>query len=91
MPWLGSMRPTKPSLVARVDSTGSKVSVDWQTTEPASAWLLQTKTSGRWTTEILPSKSVSFTISGAPPDVIAVSAIDRIGNTSAPGVVERKR
>jgi hypothetical protein len=39
----------------------------------------------------LPSKSGSFTISGAPPDVIAVSAIDRIGNASAPAVVERKR
>jgi len=90
MHWLGSTRPAKPSLVARVDSAGSKVSVDWQTTEPASAWLLQTKANGRWSTEILPSKSGSFTISGTP-DVIAVSAIDRIGNASAPAVVERKR
>ncbi|HVV01156.1 MAG TPA: hypothetical protein VHH88_07310, partial [Verrucomicrobiae bacterium] len=56
-----------------------------------SQWLLQTRTTGKWKTEILPASATSETLSGTAPDVIAISAVDRNGNTTPPAVVERKR
>ena len=50
----------------------------------------QTKVGERWTTEILPANKTSLALSGPGPAIIAVSAIDRVGNAS-PAVVLQGR
>jgi uncharacterized lipoprotein YddW (UPF0748 family) len=92
VPWLDSTRPSRPTLAARIDPTGSKVTLEWQPMGPEKAfvWSLQTKTAGRWLTEIFPAKTCSSSCSGALPEVISITAIDRTGNASPPAVLELK-
>jgi uncharacterized lipoprotein YddW (UPF0748 family) len=90
-PWLSSTRPALPVLKAhasqqeiklawREDSSATKV---WQ-------WVVRKKTSGRWTTEILPGAQTKEVVPGggpvALPNVIEVSAVDRYGNLSEAAV-----
>jgi len=50
-------------------------------------WVVQSKTSGAWKTEILPKEISSITLPGAP-DTISVTIIDRVGNASTRRVME---
>jgi hypothetical protein len=52
-------------------------------------WVLQFRTDGVWTTEFLPVNQTARTFFSSPPDVIAVSALDRVGNESEPVVLEK--
>ena len=59
--------------------------------EPSWLWLLQTKTGTQWTTAILPGRATSKVLAGkTPPDLIAVSAVDRCNNVG-PATVLRRR
>ena len=88
-PWLGNFRHSKPQLIA--NNGENRVSWTPAATETAWLWLVQTRTGGAWTTEILPPNKTSRPWSGAQPDVIAVSLVDRNGNASPATVVEAKK
>ena len=58
---------------------------------PRAQRVLQTRHGGKWFTEILPAEKTSRRLEGrSAPEVMAVSAVDRCGNLSAPAVLERK-
>ncbi len=87
-PWLAQEKPGKPSLALR---NASKTTATWRSNSGVRAflWVLQTRTGGEWKTEICPASRTSRTWSSAP-DVVAITAVDRLGQTSAPTVLELK-
>ena len=89
MPWLDSVPPDPPKL-AVVENNGSGLSVSWESAgEAAGRWILQYRTNEDWTTEILPAGQMMRTFANSRPDVVAVSAVDRAGNVSAPSAVQK--
>jgi len=58
--------------------------------EKAWLWVLQSRIGGEWSTEILPGRQLSRAWTRPPPEVIALTAIDRNGNTGVPAVMQVK-
>jgi uncharacterized lipoprotein YddW (UPF0748 family) len=88
--WLDSIAPLSPIVrVARDAVSGAtNVSLEPQGAEPTSLWLVRTRVGTDWTTEILSGFQRFYTIprivGGVAADELAVSAVDRSGNESAP-------
>ena len=91
-PWLGTNKPAMPALFLSASQRGGlqlmlgKPSQRDQT----SWWLVQTRSDGNWTTEILAGKESVKNFRNSRPEAIAVSRIDRIGLASEPVVFERR-
>ncbi len=88
-PWLDSIPPAPPlALLHRDSATGSMV-VDFtpQGTEKVWRWVVRYRTGTEWTMLLLPGSQLTHMFAGgrnsAPPDDVAVSAVDRTGNESA--------
>jgi hypothetical protein len=62
--------------------------VNWtpQGSEGAFLWIVQVKEFGVWKTIVLPSATANYVVS-RNGTLVAVSAVDRAGNQSAPTVV----
>jgi len=90
--WLGRGQPGKPTLMVSNGRSGSRLEIRWAPSGSGNAWLwlLQTRTGGKWTKEILPSTKTSCTWNGTPPEVVAVSAVNRIGAVSSPSVLQAR-
>jgi uncharacterized lipoprotein YddW (UPF0748 family) len=88
-PWLDSIPPDKPKLSA--GASWSSLRFDWAGAggEPAWLWVLQFQINGAWTTEILPANQTTRTFYNSKPDVIAVSAVDRVGNEGPAAVLQK--
>jgi len=89
-PWLERDPPEKPTIT--VSRGKGALNVAWQTSNPAPVrfWVLQTRTGKEWNTEVLSGERRSHTLTGGSPELIALIALDRYGNASAPQVLERK-
>jgi uncharacterized lipoprotein YddW (UPF0748 family) len=89
-PWLGRAQPGKPRLTTATRKPGPQTTVTWTRSSQGKTWLwlLQTRNRGVWTTEVLPAAQTSRAWSGAPPEVVAVSAVNRNGEVSSPAVVQ---
>lgn len=89
-PWLEHDSPEKPTLA--VNKAKGVVTVTWQSTAsaPVRFWVLQTRNGKEWNTEVLSGQLRSHAVIGSPPELIALTALDRYGNASAPAVLERK-
>lgn len=84
MPWLSKSAPAPPSAGASV--SGDKTAIRWSTAAGASKVAVQARYSGSWrTVAIVPAGAKGISI--ARTDAIAVSALDRFGNSSAPKVL----
>ncbi|MES2924000.1 MAG: family 10 glycosylhydrolase [Verrucomicrobiota bacterium] len=84
MPWLNSNAPASPGASATAD--GGNTLVRWSADGSAAKIAVQAKTGGTWrTVKILPTSTQ--TISFPRAEAIAVTAIDRFGNASAPKVL----
>jgi hypothetical protein len=88
MPWLSQKPPGRPSISA--GGTGSGVRVSIQSGDRATArYAVQARFGNRWQmVKVLPGGAKSVDLAGTP-DAVAVSAVDRFGNTSAPVVLSR--
>ena len=91
-PWLGKAHPGKPKLTVATDKPSSQLAIRWTASGSGKAWLwlLQTRTGGEWTREILPAAKTARVWNGAQPEVVAVSAVNRNGELSAPCVFEAR-
>jgi uncharacterized lipoprotein YddW (UPF0748 family) len=90
-PWIQSPTlPPKPKLTARPWRSGARASWSGSRTAKTVRWVLQTKVGSTWTTEILGGTQNSR-LWKTRPDIIAVAAVDRYGNLSAPCAVELKK
>ena len=91
-PWLDKEPPGQPQISARPGSGGEvKVACRPTGSEPIGWWLVQTRAGGVWAAAILRGVQ-SETVLTLPgnPEIVAVSAVDRCGNSSAAMVVEKQ-
>ncbi|HET7625026.1 MAG TPA: family 10 glycosylhydrolase [Verrucomicrobiae bacterium] len=86
-PWLSRAPPAKPA--ATITGSGENLKLTWSSKESGSIrwWLVQRKIFSDWKTEIFPADVFSKML-GTTPEAIAVTAIDRFGNASAPCVLQ---
>jgi uncharacterized lipoprotein YddW (UPF0748 family) len=85
-PWLAAVPPEKPKLTV---STGrNSASARWENGAGAAAnlWVLQILSDGNWRTEMLPVNQIARSFENYVPDAVAVRAVDRAGNLSAPAI-----
>jgi hypothetical protein len=73
-----------------------KTKVSWDATgaEPVWQWVVQVRTEKRWSTEIVPGRITSRELSRLATrktDLIALTAVDRCGNTSATTLIDITR
>ena len=88
-PWLDSVPPDKPKLTV-VENNRSSLGVRWETAgEAAWLWILQYRTNEVWATEILPASQTTRTFENSKPEMVAVSAVDRVGNVSSPATIQK--
>jgi len=83
-PWLDATPPENPKLTVTTQTWG--VQLRWATggVKPVWHWVLQYQTNGFWNTQILPAWQTQCYFKGAAPGVLALTAIDRLGNRSLP-------
>ncbi len=91
-PWNDRHLPAPP--VIRVNTTagtGPQLAITPAAgSEPLRFWLVQTQQRGGWTSEVIPAPAQTTVIQLRDlPEVIAVTAVDRSGNTSAPAALSR--
>jgi len=91
-PWLDSTPPDKPKPTVIIEKN-SRLNVRWETSggEPAWLWILQFRTDGVWTTQILPANQTDHLLENLAPDAISIRAVDRVGNLSAPAVLSSRK
>jgi uncharacterized lipoprotein YddW (UPF0748 family) len=92
-PWLDAIAPTRPK--AYLGGNAQSLAVHFEPTgrEKAQWWVVQARRQGAWTCEaILPAGQPDHPLrQPAQVEAVAVTSVDRCGNTSAPLVVERKK
>jgi hypothetical protein len=91
-PWLDAKAPVVPNLQATQVESSELLRLTWQSGKDAkpARWVLQTLNGGTWNTQILPAAQVEATVlplGGTWPQLITLSAVDRVGNQSAPAAV----
>ena len=88
MPWLDRSAPEKPRLVVG----GTNKILRWEEAgqEKPALWVLQFRRGKEWSTRIMPGIQTSLELEAPTPQVLAVIAVDRYGNTSHPTVLEQK-
>jgi uncharacterized lipoprotein YddW (UPF0748 family) len=90
-PWLGASHPGKPTVSLSDASAGSpRLTFKPAPGERVARWVLQAKSRDRWTTQIVAGASTSATLGDPPPEVVAVTPIDRFGNPGPAVVLERR-
>lgn len=90
-PWLGSGPDEAPIVRAEPDSTQPRTLVVMTgATERPRAWLVHARWDQQWHTRILTGATRETAIDwrdGAPPDAIAIVAVDRVGVESVPALL----
>src|SRR5262249_8517059 len=86
-PWLDNQPPGKPRLSYQRHALG-KLKISWEATgtEPVWQWVVQARTAGKWSTDIVPADITTrelSRLSTRKTDFVTVTAVDRCGNTSA--------
>jgi uncharacterized lipoprotein YddW (UPF0748 family) len=90
-PWLSDTPPPKPASSVTDILGGLRLNLNPGTNAASIRWwVVQTKSLGNWKTEILPRETSSQTLTSRP-EVVAVTAVDRIGNASSPRVLELEK
>jgi uncharacterized lipoprotein YddW (UPF0748 family) len=84
MPWVNSTPPPAPGVSASLQGNGT--TVRWQPAGDTAKIAVQAKIGGTWRTyQILPSRTPGINLPRA--EAIAITALDRFGNASAPKVL----
>jgi uncharacterized lipoprotein YddW (UPF0748 family) len=91
--WLGAEAPGKPLLQA--GWVAGELKLRWRSSSgEVWQWVLQKKSGGHWTTEILAGDDTTETIKPGPatpwPDEVALFAVDRFGDISGGAVYHSK-
>jgi hypothetical protein len=87
--WLDATAPAPPKIDATL--ANGKTRITWELAgaqaERPAWWILQSLEFSDWKTQFLPGPASSFNF-GLKPEAVAVTAVDRCGNTSPPTVVK---
>jgi uncharacterized lipoprotein YddW (UPF0748 family) len=96
-PWLSSAPPTRPEINIATKTEGDDgLTLQWQDDDGDHIWLwaLQTRINGVWHTRILPREQAQARFAASQVknvDQVALSAVDRYGNQSAPALLDVRR
>ena len=92
-PWLDGDAPGSPE--ARLSDIAGAPAVRFAPRENVATWLwvVQSRIDGAWRTTVLPGERRMHILKAdeTAADVVAVSAVDRAGNVSAPAIMQRTR
>lgn len=93
-PWLDKTVPGKPIVAFGQDAKQTIAVFRWALPDGTAPgwWLVQMRFAGQWRTELLPGSEVTRTLSGGNsglPEMIAVTALTRVGNAGLPFVAAR--
>lgn len=93
-PWLSQSTPARPKLIAQNNSAG-EVELRWsiEPGDPVQNWVLQLKRGNSWETHVYGSAVTRVNVralNGKGVDVIALTAVNRYGNASAPIVFAKQ-
>jgi len=90
-PWLDPQPPARPQVTTSGGSSAELI-VNWAAggPEPVWLWLVQARTGGVWAADVVPGSQSGRVFLQSKPEVIAVTALDRCGNASAPMVLEQR-
>ena len=88
MPWIDRRPPPPPELEWLDSSDGRRPVLAWRVHggDPPAAWVLRIKDTRGWQVRILPRTVTRLELPPARPELLALSAVDRAGNLSAPAV-----
>ncbi len=87
-PWLAAApAPARPALNAVAGKNSVKLYWTKSDATEVRAWVLQRRVNGNWFTDILPAWRTNCELS-SQPEVIAMTAIDRVSRASAPAVIQ---
>ena len=91
--WIDAKAPTQPNVKSAEFKSKSHVVVSWSETagEDVRFWIVQTKSDGGWTTEIVSDDRTSQTYPRASLEAVCVTAVGKTGLLSKPGVIELSR
>jgi uncharacterized lipoprotein YddW (UPF0748 family) len=88
MPWLSKAVPARPAASAGAGGKGVRISVRSGDRHTA-RYAVQARFGRQWRmARIVPATSATIDLTGTP-DAVAISAVDRFGNVSAPTVLAR--
>jgi len=89
-PWIRAQPPPRPQIATDQSNDGSQLRVRWQMPngEAPLNWVVKTRRGRSWTTNILPRSQGEIILDR--PELVAIQAIDRIGNESEPAVWQRQ-
>jgi uncharacterized lipoprotein YddW (UPF0748 family) len=88
--WLGNGAAPAPAVLATPDEGLHATQVSFAAGMTPARWVVHARRNGRWQTLLLPGRSDEVYIDwsdGAPPDIVAISYIDRVGVESAAAVL----
>lgn len=90
-PWLDARPPARPTVTTSTSASG-ELTVRWASVGPELSWqwVVQTRSRGAWTTDILTGNQTGRVYMQGRPEVIAVTALDRCGNASPVVVLEQR-
>lgn len=92
-PWLDSIAPGRPAAQPRLDEASGEMVLDMDPANGEKApflWVIQARTSGGWTTQIIPGTEQTHFLAGRgdkSPREVWVYAVGRTGNLSQPARV----
>jgi len=91
-PWLDKTPPPRPTVVLTLSAATGEPYVRLTPGKGKATWLwvVRSLRAGQWTTEILPNEVRSHRLASEAERVV-VNAVDRVGNLSAPTVVNGKQ
>src|ERR1017187_2486863 len=90
-PWLNATSPPPPKLSVTVGGKSTRAQCWNQAGKPARGWVLQPRTNGLWTTQILPAIRMDSYLDQVTPDAVSVRAVDRVESLSEPALWTPKK
>lgn len=90
-PWKGKAILKAPRF--EVTPVKQDLRIAWKSQQPneVSRWILETRKQGRWTSRVLPTQQTQFMLLGTPPEVIALTPVDRYGNLGPVTAVQARK
>ena len=86
-PWLDDDPPGRPRI--SLAEGGRRLTLSPASEEESVRWwVVRWRQGGDWSMDIVPGGQYAFTLQGAQPEVVAVSAVDRTGNEGAVALVQ---
>jgi hypothetical protein len=94
-PWLGNGAPPAPRITATPDAGLNATLIRMDPAHDAPhAWIVHARWHDDWQTLLLPGGTREVNVdwkAAAPPDLLAVRSVDRVGNESSPAVLVLNR